>query len=202
MSIITWEPARPLVNPIVSARPVLASSAAVLIASVFISITAQWEIRTGPVPFSLQTLSCLLVGAALGSRLGFAAVTLYIVQGLVGLPVFAGGHGGWAYFSATPSAGYILGFAVAAYLVGWLAEHGWSRHVLFVAAAMVIGNAVIYAVGAPRLAHFVGWDRVWKLGMRPFLAGDLVKIAIACGLLPGAWKLRDMLFGDSGRPDA
>jgi len=202
MSIVTWEPERPLINPMASARPVLASIAAVIIASVFISVAAQWELRTGPVPFSLQALSCLLVGAALGSRLGFAAVALYIMQGIGGLPVFSGGNGGWAYFSAAPSAGYIVGFAVAAYMVGWLAERGWSRHVLLVAAAMVIGNAVIYAVGAARLADFVGWGGVWEFGMRPFLAGDAVKIAIACGLLPGAWKLRGMLFGNSGRPGA
>src|SRR5690606_5542129 len=117
---------RPLIAPMESARPLLASIAAVVIASLFISVTAQWEVRGGPVPFSLQTLSVLLVGAALGSRLGFAAVSLYIVQGLAGLPVFSGGNSGWVYFSAAPSAGYIVGFAVAAFVVGWLAERGWG----------------------------------------------------------------------------
>jgi len=197
MSIVTWERQHPLINPMASARPVLAS-----IASAFISLTAQPEVRVGPVPFTLQTLSVLLVGAALGSRLGFAAVSLYVLQGLAGMPVFSGGNGGWAYFAAAPSAGYIVGFAVAAFAVGWLAEHGWSRHVLTVAAAMVVGNIVIYAVGAVRLADFVGWGNVWEFGMRPFLAGDAIKIAIASGLLPAAWKLRGMLFGTGGKPGA
>ncbi|GMU39356.1 MAG: hypothetical protein AMXMBFR23_02220 [Chloroflexota bacterium] len=200
MSIVTWERERPLVNPMANARPVLASIATVVIASVFISLTAQPEVRVGPVPFSLQTLSVLLVGAALGSRLGFAAVSLYVMQGLAGLPVFSGGNGGWTYFAAAPSAGYIVGFAFAAFAVGWLAEHGWSRHVLTVAAAMVIGNIVIYVFGVVRLSDFVGWDGVWEFGVRPFLAGDAIKIAIAAGLLPAAWKLRGVLFGVGGKP--
>lgn len=200
MSIVTWERQRPLIAPMESARPLLASVAAVVIASLFISVTAQWEVRVGPVPFSLQTLSVLLVGAALGSRLGFAAVSLYIVQGLAGMPVFSGGNGGWAYFSAAPSAGYIVGFAVAAFVVGWLAERGWGRHVATMAIAMVIGNLVIYAVGAVRLADFVGWGGVWEFGMQPFLGGDAIKIGIASGLLPGAWKLRQWLYGNANAP--
>ncbi len=198
MSLMTLERKHTLINPMDSARPIVASIAAVVIASAFISLTAQPEVRVGPVPFSLQTLSVLLVGAALGSRLGFAAVALYVAQGLAGMPVFSGGNGGWAYFAAAPSAGYIIGFALGAFAVGWLAEHGWGRHVLTMALAMVIGNVVIYAAGVFRLSDFVGWGGVWEFGVRPFLAGDAIKIGIASGLLPAAWKLRGMLFGNAG----
>lgn len=205
MSVLPVRPSRgvgPLISPAATAYPWAASVFAVVVASAFIALSAQayMEIRVGPVPITGQTFSVLLVGATLGSRLGAAAALLYLAEGIAGLPVFAGGNAGWAYFAGGPTGGYLVGFVAGAYVTGWLAERGWDRHVLLTALAMLIGNVAIYAFGAVRLADFVGWGNVWTAGVQPFLPGAAAKIALASGLLPGAWTLRRWLLGDRGEP--
>ncbi len=116
----------------------------------------------------------------------------YLAQGAAGLPVFAGTPEkgiGLAYMLGT-TGGYLLGFVVAAYTVGLLAERRWDRSKLTTIAAMIIGNAIIYAFGLIWLGSIVGWDKpILAWGMMPFLLGDLAKILIAAALLPAAWKL-------------
>lgn len=144
-----------------------------------------------PVPITGQTLAVLLTGAVLGPRLGFASVLLYLGEGAVGLPFFAGGAAGVAALVG-PTGGYLAGFPLAAALVGWLAARGWDRHPLRMAGAMVAGNAVIYALGLAWLAVVMGGPAPGALlsaGLLPFLPGDAVKIVLAMGLLPGAWRL-------------
>ncbi|MGE3962388.1 MAG: biotin transporter BioY [Dehalococcoidia bacterium] len=192
---------RPLFSPMDTPYPLMNAIVAVVLASGFIALSAQafWEIRVGPVPITGQTFSVLLVGAALGSRLGAAALLLYLAEGFIGMPVFAGGNGGWAYFSGGPTGGYLVGFVAGAYVTGWLAERGWDRHVLLTALAMSIGNVAIYLCGVVRLADFVGWAEVWAVGVQPFLPGAAVKIALASGLLPVAWRIRDWIYGPTAR---
>lgn len=141
-----------------------------------------------PVPLTLQTLAVLLTGMALGSRRGAIAMILYLGEGAAGLPVFAAGKASLAYMMG-PTGGYLLGFVVAAFVVGLLAERRWDRWVAGTAAAMVVGNLVIYAFGLGWLSRFVPAERLLAAGMIPFLAGDALKIAVATGLLPLAWKL-------------
>jgi len=131
-----------------------------------------------PVPITGQTLGVLLAGALLGSRYGTTVVFVYVVQGLVGLPVFAGWKGGIAELLG-PTSGYILGFIPAAFLVGWLLERGWHKKLSMTFAAFLIGNATIYAFGLPWLAFFVGWQQVLQMGLLPFLPGDLLKLMVA-----------------------
>lgn len=185
-----------LLQPAASAVSWLGMVLAVIAGSIAIGLSAQISvgIPIGPVPITGQTMVVLLIGAAYGSRLGAVTVLAYLAQGAGGLPVFANGGAGTAVLSG-PSGGYLLGFAAAALVVGWLAERGWDRRVLTAALAMVIGNAVIYACGVTRLAEFVGWEHVWSAGVQPFLPGDALKIALASGLLPGAWWLRERLPG-------
>ena len=149
-----------------------------------------------PVPISMQTFAVLVIGAAYGWRLGAATVVLYLAYGLSGLPVFANPGAGPAYFAGT-TGGYLVGFAVAAAAVGWLAERGWSRGFARTAAAMAVGNAVIYAFGLGWLYAVLvgiqgleGWGvgRVVAAGMTPFLLGDGVKLVLAAALLPLAWR--------------
>jgi biotin transport system substrate-specific component len=111
-----------------------------------------------------------------------------IVEGIAGLPVFSGWTGGFAHLLG-PTGGYLIGFVVAAFLTGLLAERGWDRRPATSAAAMVLGSAAMYAAGLAWLAAFVGWARVLPLGLVPFLTGDALKIAVATGLLPLAWRL-------------
>lgn len=150
-----------------------------------------------PVPVTGQTLSVLLVGASLGFRRGLGASCLYLVLGVIGLPVFADHRAGPAVIASFGSGqlvlgatgGYLIGFVVASALVGILAEAGWDRHLGGSIAAMAIGNAVVYAIGLPwlALATHASPARTVELGLTPFLVGDLSKLAIAALLLPGGW---------------
>ena len=140
-----------------------------------------------PVPLSLQTFSVLLVGAALGSRRGTAAMALYLLAGVAGVPWFSAHQSGWTF----PSFGYVVGFVAAAWLAGLLAERGADRHVAKTVGLMVAGNVVIYAFGVAGLMLATGMDLPVALakGVAPFLIGDLIKVLVAAALLPAAWKL-------------
>lgn len=153
----------------------------------FIGVAAQVAIPLPftPVPLTLQTFAVLLVGASLGSLRGVAATALYALAGVAGMPWFAEGHSG---FSA-PSFGYVIGFIAAAFVVGRIAEHGATRTVARTAGLMVVGNLVIYSIGATWLKFALGvdWATAIALGVTPFIVGDIIKMAAAAGLLPAAW---------------
>jgi biotin transport system substrate-specific component len=164
--------------------------ATVVVASLLLTLSAKVEVPFYPVPLSLQTFVVLGLGFALGSRLAGAAVLLYLIEGAAGLPVFAGTPEkgiGLAYLMG-PTGGYLVGFAVAAFLCGLLAERGWGRNILSTLAGMVAGNIVIYALGLFWLGTLLGWDKpILDWGLYPFLLGDALKIALAAALLPAAW---------------
>ncbi|MFO8035160.1 MAG: biotin transporter BioY [Anaerolineales bacterium] len=156
----------------------------VLSASLLIAISAQISIPIpfGPVPITGQTFTVLLIAAVLGKRRGIAAVTLYLTEGALGFPVFAGAKGGFAALLG-PTGGYLAGFVASAYLVAHLVERGWDRKVWSSTLAMVLGNLAIYLCGLTWLSAFVGRDQVLALGLMPFLVGDGLKIILASGLL-------------------
>ena len=160
----------------------------VLVGSWLVALLAQVQVPMWPVPVTGQTLGVLLVGALLGSRLGATSMIAYIMQGAMGLPFFAGGTGGPAVLVG-PTAGYLAGFVVAAFVVGWLAERGWDRHMGKAVLAMLIGNVIIYVLGLAWLGRFTGFETVFSVGMIPFIPGDIIKTIIAAGLLPLGWKL-------------
>ncbi|HEX9919118.1 MAG TPA: biotin transporter BioY, partial [Pyrinomonadaceae bacterium] len=118
------------------------STALVVAFSLFVALSAQVVIPLPftPVPITLQTFAVLLTGALLGSRLGAAALMLYIAEGAIGLPFFRGGNGGWLYLALSPTAGYLLAYPLAAFVTGLLAERGWDRKFLTAAAAIAIGS--------------------------------------------------------------
>ena len=148
---------------------------------------------TGP------TLAVLLTAAALGPARGALGQLLYLLMALVGLPVLAGGtHGASVVFGAT--AGYLLGFVVAAAIVGRLAKGGWSRTPVRVFASYVVGSVVIYTFGATLLAWVLGHDLAWGIqkGVVPFLVGDALKALLAAGLLPLAWAAVRRISGTKG----
>jgi biotin transport system substrate-specific component len=140
-----------------------------------------------PVPITAQTMTVLLLGAILGSRRGSLCVAAYLLQGALGLPVFAGGTAGLAVLGG-PRAGYLLGFVAAAFTTGALAERGWDRRMGSTLAAMLLGNAAIYAFGLPWLAAFVGPRNAIPLGLVPFIPGDLLKVGLAALGLPSGWR--------------
>ena len=155
----------------------------VLVGSWLVALTAQIVVPLWPVPITGQTFGALLVGALLGKKRGATSLLLYLGQGAVGLPVFAGGTAGIAKL-AGPTGGYLVGLVVVAWVVGWLSERGWDRRIATAVAAMLIGNISIYVFGLPWLANFVGWGAVLRVGLIPFIVGDVLKIALAGLALP------------------
>jgi biotin transport system substrate-specific component len=163
----------------------------VVAGSLLIALSAQLSILLpfSPVPITGQTFAILFLGALLGSRRGAAAVLAYLAEGAAGLPVFAGGASGLPYMLG-PTGGYLVGFVVAAFAVGALAERGWDRGVLTTIAAMVVGNLIIYVCGVGYLSTVMGSaERAIAAGMTPFLVGDALKIALAAALLPLGWRV-------------
>jgi biotin transport system substrate-specific component len=141
------------------------------------------------VPVTGQTFVALLVGTALGARRGFASLAVYALVGAAGVPWFAEGRSGMGM----PSFGYVLGMLLASVVVGALARRGADRSAWRTAGTMVLGSAVIYAVGVPYLALATGMSASAAIaaGLTPFLIGDALKAALAMGVLPTAWKLVD-----------
>ncbi|MFE9854451.1 biotin transporter BioY [Streptomyces sp. NPDC005780] len=140
-----------------------------------------------PVPVTGQTFAALLVGTALGARRGFLALAVYALVGMAGMPWFSAGSSG----AGGASFGYVLGMLLAATVVGGLARRGGDRSVLRTAGTMVLGSAIIYAVGVPYLALSTGMSAGAAIaaGLTPFLLGDALKAALAMGALPASWKL-------------
>ena len=189
MSSLVTQP-RTLVDVVLPRpRSWLFDAALVVVFSAFVALTAQVEIPLWPVPITLQTLGVLFTGAVLGSRLGALSILLYLAEGLVGLPLFAGGASGITQLLG-PTGGYLVGFVLAAGVVGWLAERGWDQRPVWTALAMVVGNLVIYAVGVSWLAVYLGdLGTALVQGALIFVRGVLVKIAIASLALPGGWAV-------------
>ena len=158
--------------------------------SLFNAIAAQFAIHIGPIPITGQTFAVTLTGALLGSRLGAAALIAYLIEGAAGLPFFAGGTGGIGVLLG-PSAGYLVSFPAAAYITGAFSEHGWDRRFLTAAAAMAIGSLVILLGGWAWLMVYLRATPLaaFKIGVAPFLVGDVVKIILAAAVLPTGWAL-------------
>ena len=162
----------------------------VVAGALIVAACAQVFIPTLPVPFTGQTFGVLLVGGALGFRRGLLALLLYVLIGSIGLPVFAQGKAGFAIVQGV-TGGYLIGFVVAAALVGRLAELGWDRKIGGSLVAMALGTAVIYAIGVPWLKATAGipWESAITEGMTKFLIWDVAKLAVAAGIFPVAWWL-------------
>jgi biotin transport system substrate-specific component len=151
-------------------------------AALFAALTAVGAylfIPIGPVPIVLQNMFVFLAGLLLGSRWGLASVAVYLLAGLCGLPVFAGGTGGIGRFLG-PTGGFLLGYLPAVFLVGSIAERGGGR-IAWDVVAMVVGSAALYACGATwlKVVTAMTFAKAAAVGILPFLPGDALKIAAA-----------------------
>ena len=164
----------------------------VVFGTALLIVSAKIKIPFWPVPMTMQTLVVLGLGMAYGWRLAGATMVLYLIQGAMGFPVFAGTPEkgiGLAYMAGS-TGGYLIGFIFAAMLCGYLAERGWDRNALTTAAAMLLGNTVIYVSGLLWLGSLLGWDKpILEWGLFPFVFGDVAKIALAMVVLPLAWRM-------------
>jgi biotin transport system substrate-specific component len=171
--------------------------------SLIVAGAAQVTVPFWPVPMTLQTLAVLLVGGAYGARLGAATLGLYALEGAVGLPFFAGGKGGvfdskLDYLLPAGSMGYVVGFVMAAALVGYLAQSGWINSIGRMVVATLVGGAILYVPGLIWLAIWAaktqGMDAAaatqaaLNWGLYPFIAGDVIKAVIAGLGLSATWK--------------
>lgn len=188
---------RPVV--LIDVVPVLRNRTMVLVVSgaLLTALASQVRIPLGftPVPINLATFAAVLTGGALGVRRGAASMGLYLALGIVGLPFFADWSSGWSTFTGA-TGGYLICYPLVAAIVGAMAERGRDRHFAPFVAAIVAANAVVYFVGAAWLAHVIdvpmfGDPSAWTLGVRPFLAGDVVKMVAAGLLFPATWRFVD-----------
>jgi biotin transport system substrate-specific component len=159
--------------------------------SLLLWLSAKINVPFYPVPLSMQTFAVLVIGAAYGPRLGAATVLLYLAEGAVGRPVFAGTPEkgiGLAYMMG-PTGGYLIGFAVAAAVTGWLCQRGWDNSLGWLILAMLIGHVVIFAFGIAYLASLIGFNAAWASGVAPFYHATLLKTLLAAAFIKGAWAL-------------
>lgn len=170
-----------------------------VLGSLAIWMSAKIQVPFYPVPMTMQVFVILAIGAAFGSRLGLATVLLYLAEGAAGLPVFAGTpeKGIGLIYMAGPTGGFLIGYAIMAYIAGFLAERGWDRNFVSMAFAMLIGVVVLYAIGLTWLAapflpitEFggIGWAKSIEFGLVPFMLADAFKIVLAAILFPLIWK--------------
>lgn len=169
-------------------------------AAALTALAAQWEIHLPftPVPVTGQTFAVLLSGAALGMRLGAAGQGLYVVAGALGMPVYSGGAAGWDAARAAGTTGYLIGFIVAAAVVGFMAERRQDRTFPAMFTAFIVGSFIIYGFGVIGLMIIFDMSITEAIvaGVVPFVFGDLIKAAAAGLLLPGSWKV----IGEYPRP--
>ena len=154
--------------------------------------SAKVKIPFYPVPMTMTTFVVLVIGMLYGWKLGMATILLYLAQGAMGLPVFAGTPEkgiGIAYMMG-PTGGYLIGYVLAAAICGYLAQLNWDKRTSTTAMAMLIGNLAIYIPGLLWLGLLLGWDKpILEWGLIPFIAGDVLKLALAAATIPLIWKL-------------
>ena len=164
------------------------AAVAAVLGSALLAISAKVQVPFYPVPMTMQTVAVLVLGMAYGSRLAAATVLLYLAEGLAGLPVFAGPAAGPAYMMG-PTAGYLAGFVLAAYVIGWLAERGWDRTPVKAVTAMALGHALLFVPGVLWLGSLIGMEKAIAVGLVPFWAATLLKTALGAALMQAAWKV-------------
>lgn len=189
-------------RPALNRKAVVYETGLIVAGSLAIAVSAQLAVRLpfSPVPITAQTLVVMLIGALYGSRRAAACVGAYLMEGAVGLPVFASGMAGLPYMLG-PTGGYLAGFFVGATLTGWLAERGWDRRMHWAILAMASGYAVVFVLGLAWLSLFAGLQGAISTGLLPFLPGCALKIGIAAALMPTLWRVLrrwDERFGEPG----
>jgi biotin transport system substrate-specific component len=160
--------------------------------TLFLTLTAKTKVVLGPVDMNLGTLGIFLIASAFGLRLGLATVMLYMAQGAAGLPVFQSSPEkgvGLLYMMGT-TGGYLAGYVLMTAIVGWASDRGWGRSIVKFGAALLLAELVLMALGFSWLAMLIGVEGAWTFGVVPFVAADLIKLAIVALGVPALLRLR------------
>jgi biotin transport system substrate-specific component len=165
-----------------SAQRIVQGFALALGGSLLLAVSAKVQVPFYPVPMTLQTLVVLLLGAGLGARPAAASVALYLIEGLAGLPVFAGAVAGPIYM-AGPTGGFLVGFLPAALLIGFAADRLWDRTWVKLLVSLSLGHAVVFVFGFAWLAQFIGAEKAFAAGVAPFALATIVKTLLAVALI-------------------
>ncbi|MGE3711446.1 MAG: biotin transporter BioY [Hyphomicrobiaceae bacterium] len=155
-----------------------------IVGSLILAASARMQVPFWPVPMTMQTLAVLVLAMLLGAKVGSGLVLLYVIEGMLGLPVFAGTpeRGIGVAYVVGPTGGYLLGFVLAAYVVGWLAERGYAAGWLRAIAAQGLGTAIILASGVAWLGGLIGYEKAIEVGLLPFILSSVAKVILG-GLL-------------------
>ena len=163
----------------------------IFLSSLLVTISAKIKIPFYPVPMTMQTFVVILVGITFGWKIGVATISLYLFEGIIGFPVFAGTpeKGIGIAYMVGPTGGYLFGFAISAGFLGWLSSKGWDRNVFLTLAAMILGTTIIFTFGIIWLGAVIGWEKpILEIGIFPFIPAEVFKIALATAILPLIWK--------------
>ena len=164
-----------------------------MIGSIVLAVSAKVKIPFYPVPMTMQTLVVIMIGAAFGWKLGLATVSLYLFEGIIGLPVFSGAPEkgvGLVYFTG-PTMGYLIGFLVAAFFAG---KFNYNKNLITNFLKLTFATSFIYILGMVWLGSLIGWDKpIFKLGAQPFLLAELFKILIATFAINQIIKIRNLI---------
>ena len=187
ISRISWIETLVLKNSANEQFSQLTNFVTVVICSLLLILSAKIKVDLYPVPMTLQPLAVLMIAMLCGRNISVAAVSLYLFQGMIGIPVFA--YGGGLPYLLGPTGGFLFGFLFASMIIGELADRGWGKHNFKSIIAMLIGLIVIYAFGVFQLSILKGFDFAIINGLKPFIVGDLYKLILAALILPQTWKL-------------
>ncbi|MBM3537726.1 MAG: biotin transporter BioY [Alphaproteobacteria bacterium] len=188
-AIVTHQPLIDRLWP-AAERPLVRQAILVVLGSLLLWASAKAQVPMWPVPMTMQSFVVLVLGMGYGFRLGTATVVFYLIEGAVGLPVFAGTpeKGIGLPYMMGPTGGYLIGFVIAAGTVGWLAERGWDRSLTKAVAAMALGSVLLLVPGVAWLAVLIGGAKAVSLGLTPFIVGTVVKLALAAAVMLLAWR--------------
>ena len=165
---------------------ILTSTLTIIICSILLIISAKIKVDLYTIPMTMQPLAILIIAMLCGRNLAACSISLYLFQGMIGLPVFANG-GGMLYLMG-PTGGFLFGFLVAGIIMGELADRGWGQHILKAFLAMLLGLFIIYFFGIIQLSLFLSFEKA-ILMMKLYMIGDFYKLLLATLLVPQIWKL-------------
>jgi len=158
----------------------------IIFGTLLLAVSSKIQVPFWPVPMTMQTFVVFIIGMSYGWRLASATLIAYLIEGAVGLPVFAKG-GGLLYLMG-PTAGYLYGMTLAAGVMGFIAEHGYAKSYIKCLIPLLLGTFIIFVLGVGYLGSVIGYDKALAAGLYPFIPSEFFKIALAIALIPSIWK--------------